>query len=200
MIFWLARWFFLVALPLCLGIALASQAPIVAGLLSGIIGGIVVGALSGSHTSVSGPAAGLTAVIAVQIATLGSFKAFLMAVVICGIIQIIMGLMRAGFIAAFFPSSVINGLLTAIGLILILKQLPHLVGWDSDFEGEMSFFQHDHKNTFSEIIMCFFNWHYGALIIGVLSLSILIVWGKNKFLKKSLFPAQLAGRNMCINY
>ncbi len=183
---------FLVALPLCLGIALASQAPIVAGLLSGIIGGIVVGALSGSHTSVSGPAAGLTAVIAVQIATLGSFKAFLMAVVICGIIQIIMGLMRAGFIAAFFPSSVINGLLTAIGLILILKQLPHLVGWDSDFEGEMSFFQHDHKNTFSEIIMCFFNWHYGALIIGVLSLSILIVWGKNKFLKKSLFPAQLA--------
>ncbi len=183
---------FLVALPLCLGIALASGAPILAGLWAGIIGGVVVGFLSGSNTSVSGPAAGLTAIVAMQIANLGSFQAFLMALVICGVVQIIMGFLRAGFIAAFFPTSVINGLLTAIGLLLILKQVPHLVGWDQDYEGEMSFLQPDHKNTFSEIIASFFNWHAGALIIGLISLAILIVWTRNKTLKRSLFPAQLA--------
>ena len=116
---------FLVALPLCLGIALASNAPLFSGILAGIIGGIVVGVLSGSHTSVSGPAAGLTAVVAAQIATLGSFEAFLLAVLIAGLIQIVLGVMRAGAIADFVPSSVIKGLLAAIGLILILKQVPH---------------------------------------------------------------------------
>ena len=113
---------FLVALPLCLGIALASGAPLFSGLLAGIIGGIVVGTISGSHSSVSGPAAGLTAIVAAQIASLGSFQAFLLAVFFAGIIQIGMGLARAGALSAFFPSSVIKGLLAAIGVILIMKQ------------------------------------------------------------------------------
>ena len=119
---------FLVALPLCLGIALASNAPLFSGLIAGIVGGIVVGSLSGSHTSVSGPAAGLTAIVATQIANLGSFEAFLLAVVVGGLIQIGMGIARAGALSAFFPSSVIKGLLAAIGVILILKQIPHLLG------------------------------------------------------------------------
>src|SRR4051812_20817200 len=119
---------FLVALPLCLGVALASNAPLFAGVLAGIVGGILVGILSGSQTSVSGPAAGLTAVVAAQILLLGSFPAFLLAVVLAGVIQIGLGLARAGFIAAFFPSGVIKGLLAAIGVILILKQIPHVLG------------------------------------------------------------------------
>ena len=141
---------FLVALPLCLGVALASNAPLFSGVLAGIVGGILVGILSGSHTSVSGPAAGLTAVVAAQIAALGSFQAFLLAVVLAGLIQIALGLARAGFIAAFFPSSVIKGLLAAIGVILILKQIPHVLGHDPDPEGDMAFQQPDHENTFSE--------------------------------------------------
>ncbi len=122
---------FLVALPLCLGIALASGAPPFAGILSGIIGGLLVGLISGSHTSVSGPAAGLTAIVAAQIASLGSFETFLMAVSVAGVIQVALGIARAGFIASFFPSSVIKGLLAAIGLILILKQLPYLLGHEA---------------------------------------------------------------------
>lgn len=182
---------FLVALPLCLGIALASGAPIISGLLSGIVGGIIVGALSGSHTSVSGPAAGLTAVVLAQALMLGSFEAFLASVIVCGAVQIIFGLMRAGFIASFFPTSVISGLLSAIGLILILKQIPHLIGFDQDYEGEMSFFQHDHNNTFSEIFLSFSHVHLGAAIIGLSCLGLLIFWGKNKTLKNSLCPPQL---------
>ena len=143
---------FLVALPLCLGVALASGAPLFSGLLAGIVGGILVGLLSGSHTSVSGPAAGLTAVVAAQIASLGSFQAFLLAVVLAGLIQIGLGLARAGFIAAFFPSSVIKGLLAAIGVILILKQIPHVLGHDPDPEGDMAFQQPDRENTFSELV------------------------------------------------
>ena len=130
---------FLVALPLCLGVALASNAPLFSGLVAGIVGGILVGLLSGSHSSVSGPAAGLTAVVAAQIALLGSFEAFLLAVVMAGVIQIGMGVARAGFLAAFFPSSVIKGLLAAIGVILILKQLPHVFGHDPDPEGGYGF-------------------------------------------------------------
>nr|MCU0712441.1 SulP family inorganic anion transporter [Pirellula sp.] len=123
---------FLVALPLCLGIAVASNADPFSGIVSGIIGGVIVGVLSGSHTSVSGPAAGLTAIVAAQIATLGSFESFLAAVMIAGTIQIGLGFSRAGFISAFVPSSVIKGLLSAIGLILIINQLPKLVGHQSD--------------------------------------------------------------------
>jgi len=183
---------FLVALPLCLGVALASGAPLISGLLSGIIGGILVGALSGSQTSVSGPAAGLTAIVSAQIAAIGSFDAFLLAVFFAGLIQVVLGLMRAGFIAAFFPSSVIKGLLAAIGVILILKQIPHLVGHDTDPEGEMSFRQPDHENTFSEFGELLEDWHLGAAVIGLAAIALLVVWDKNPRLKKSFVPGPLA--------
>lgn len=182
---------FLVALPLCLGVALASNAPLMSGLLAGIIGGILVGLLSGSHTSVAGPAAGLTAVVAAQIATLGSFEAFLLAVVLAGVIQIGLGLARAGFIAAFFPTSVIKGLLAAIGVILILKQIPHVLGHDPDPEGEMAFQQPDQQNTFSELIGTLGDIQFGAAVIGLLSIALLVIWDRYKVLKKSPVPAPL---------
>jgi carbonic anhydrase/SulP family sulfate permease len=165
---------FLVAVPLCLGIALASGAPLLSGVSAGIVGGILVGMLSGSHTSVSGPAAGLTAVVAAQIVALGSFPAFLLAVVLAGLIQIGMGLARAGFLAAFFPSSLIKGLLAAIGVILILKQIPHLFGHDPDPEGDLAFQQPDHENTFSEIARTIGDIYSGAAAIGLLSIVVLL--------------------------
>jgi carbonic anhydrase len=181
---------FLVALPLCLGIALASGAPMFSGIITGVIGGILVGFLSGSHTSVSGPAAGLTAIVASQIAALGSFEAFLTAVVIAGTMQIALGLLRGGFIAAFFPNSVIKGLLAAIGLILIMKQIPHMLGHDPDAEGEMSFVQADQENTLSELLESFFHIQPGAAAIGIVSFVFLLAWDRTK-LKKSLIPAPL---------
>jgi carbonic anhydrase len=183
---------FFVALPLCLGIALASGAPLVSGLLAGIIGGVVVGLFSGSHTSVSGPAAGLSAVVAAQILSLGSFSAFLTAVILAGLIQIALGLAKGGFIAAFFPSSVIKGLLAAIGVIIVLKQIPHLVGHDPDPEGDMAFFQPDLQTTFSELISMFGDFQLGASLIGFVSLALLVLWDKWKPLKTSLFPAPVA--------
>lgn len=182
---------FLIALPLCLGIALASNAPLFSGILAGIVGGIVIGLISGSHTSVSGPAAGLTAVVASQIYILGTFEAFLMAVVLAGIFQIFLSIARMGYIALFFPSSVIKGLLTAIGLILILKQIPHILGHDSDPMGEKSFFQPDSKNTFSELFESFFDIHPGVLFIGIISMIILIIWDKIPLFKKSHIPSAL---------
>ena len=182
---------FLVALPLCLGVALASGAPLFSGVLAGIVGGILVGLVSGSHTSVSGPAAGLTAVVAAQIVSLGSFPAFLLAVVLAGLIQIGLGLARAGFIAAFFPTSVIKGLLAAIGVILILKQIPHVLGHDPDPEGEMAFQQLDDETTFSELARTIGDLHPGAAAIGLLSIVVLFVWGKWKPLKNSAVPAPL---------
>ena len=182
---------FLVALPLCLGIALASNAPLFAGLISGIVGGIVVGILSGSHKSVSGPAAGLTAIVAAQIAMLGSFEAFLAAVSVAGAIQILMGTFRLGFIAAFFPMSVIKGLLAAIGLILILKQIPHVFGHDADAEGEMSFEQPDHENTFTELLATLSDILPGAALIGIASVLLLVMWDKVKVLKKLPVPSAL---------
>ncbi len=182
---------FLVALPLCLGVALASNAPLFSGILAGIVGGILVGILSGSHTSVSGPAAGLTAVVAAQIALLGDFQSFLAAVVIAGVIQIILGVCRAGFIAAFFPSSVIKGLLAAIGVILILKQIPHVLGHDADPMGNKSFLQADNENTFSELVATWFDIQHGAALIGILSILLIIVWDRIKFLKKSPVPGPL---------
>jgi carbonic anhydrase len=181
---------FLVALPLCLGIALASGAPLLSGLISGIVGGLVVGMLSGSHTSVSGPAAGLTAVVAAEIAQLGSFEAFLCAVVLAGFIQLIMGLCRGGFIAAFFPSSVIKGLLAAIGLILIFKQIPHMLGHDPDVEGEMSFLQPDKQNTITELLASFGDIQSGAALVGLLSFALLMIWDRTA-LKRSIIPAPL---------
>ena len=166
---------FLVALPLCLGVAVASGAEPFSGILAGIVGGLVVGALSNSQTSVSGPAAGLTAVVAAQITALGSFEAFLAAVVIAGVIQLALGLARGGFLAAYFPSSVIKGLLAAIGVILILKQIPHLLGHDTDPDGEMSFVQPDKENTFTELWAALGDLHVGAMVVGLASLGLLLL-------------------------
>lgn len=182
---------FLVALPLCLGVALASNAPLFSGILAGIVGGIVVGSLSGSQTSVAGPAAGLTAIVAAQISTLGSFDAVLLATVLAGFLQIGLGVARAGFIAAFFPSSVIKGLLAAIGLILILKQVPHLLGHDADPVGDLAFDQLDKENTFSELIATALNIHPGAALVGIGSILVLVLWDKIKVLKTSVVPAPL---------
>ncbi|MGE3976987.1 MAG: SulP family inorganic anion transporter, partial [Nitrospira sp.] len=183
---------FFIALPLCLGIALASGAPLLSGLLAGIVGGIVVGMFSGSHTSVSGPAAGLSTIVAAQILSLGSFSIFLTAVILAGLIQIALGIGKGGFIAAFFPSSVIKGLLAAIGVIIIAKQIPHLVGHDTDPEGEMAFFQPDFETTFSELIAMFGNFQLGSSIIGLVSIALLLLWDNWKPLKTSLFPAPVA--------
>lgn len=168
---------FLIAVPLCLGIALASGAPLLSGLIAGIVGGLVVGLISNSHTSVSGPAAGLTAVVLVSIQQLGSFQAFLLAVVIAGIFQVALGYARAGTIANFFPNNVIKGMLTAIGIIIILKQIPHALGYDKDAEGDMDFFEPGGSNTFSslwESITQFI--HPGATLVTLLGLAILILW------------------------
>lgn len=182
---------FLVALPLCLGVALASGAPLFSGLLAGIVGGILVGILSGSHTSVSGPAAGLTAIVFVQITSLGSFDAFLLAVVIAGLIQIGLGIARAGSLSAFFPNSVVQGLLAAIGVILILKQIPHLLGHDTDPEGQMSFAQPDQENTISELYEMLSHLHPGAAAIGLMSMAVLVLWSRIPMLKKSPVPPPL---------
>lgn len=182
---------FLVALPLCLGVALASNAPLISGVVAGIVGGLVVGSLSGSQTSVAGPAAGLTAVVAVQIARLGSFSAFLVAVFLAGFMQIGLGLARAGTIAAFFPSSVIKGLLAAIGIILILKQIPHVFGHDPDPVGEMAFGQPDGQNTFSELLQTLTHIQPGAALVGMLAVLALVGWQRVEVLRKSPVPAAL---------
>lgn len=167
---------FFVALPLCLGIALASGAPLFSGLIAGIVGGIVVGALSGSKIGVSGPAAGLAAIVLTAIGTLGGFENFLVAVVLGGIIQIILGFLRAGVIGYYFPSSVIKGMLTGIGIIIILKQIPHFFGYDADPEGDFAFFQVDGENTFSEIFNTMNHIQLGSALIGIIGLAILILW------------------------
>src|SRR5690606_1520622 len=167
---------FLVALPLCLGIALASGAPLVAGLVAGIVGGIVVGALSGSPLAVSGPAAGLTVVVLEAIQNLGGYEAFLTAAVLAGALQLLFGYLRAGTLGDFFPTAVIRGMLAGIGLILILKQLPHAVGWDSDYLGDESFAQGDGETTFSAISHISEHISWGATIIAVVGLALLVVW------------------------
>src|SRR3990170_9145240 len=140
---------FLIAVPLCLGIALASGAPFFSGLIAGIVGGIVIGSLSNSHLSVSGPAAGLTAIVLAGITKLGAFETFLVAVFLAGAFQLILGFLKAGSIANYFPGSVIKGMLTAIGIIIILKQLPHAFGYNKESEGHLSFLQTNGNNTFS---------------------------------------------------
>jgi MFS superfamily sulfate permease-like transporter len=176
---------FLVALPLCLGIALASGAPLFAGIISGVIGGIIVGFFSQSHLSVSGPAAGLTAIVLSAITSLGSFELFLLAVVIAGILQLLLGILKAGTISNFFPSNVIEGMLTGIGIIIILKQIPHAVGYDKDYEGDFAFIEKgDGDNTLSSLIDAASALHPGAALITVVSLVILISFNKVAFLKK----------------
>ncbi len=167
---------FFVAIPLCLGIALASGAPLFSGLIAGIVGGIIVGALSGSRLGVSGPAAGLAAIVLAAIATLGSYEDFLVAVVIGGLIQLVLGVLRAGIIGYFFPSAVIKGMLTGIGIIIILKQIPVFFGYDEESAWDIAFLEHDGGTTFSEIMSTFSYIHPGAALIGVISLAVLILW------------------------
>ena len=167
---------FFVALPLCLGIALASDAPPLSGLISGIIGGIVVGIISKSKIGVSGPAAGLAAIVASAIGTLGSFELFLSAVVLAGIIQIVFGIIKMGVIGYFFPNSVIKGMLSGIGIIIILKQIPHFFGYDIEPEGADAFIEKSGENTFSALLHIFDNITLGSMIIGVVGLIIILFW------------------------
>lgn len=166
---------FFVALPLCLGIALASGAPLFAGVIAGIVGGIVVGAASGSKLGVSGPAAGLAVIVLNSIALLNGWEAFLVAVVLAGVIQLIMGYLKLGIIAYYFPTSVIKGMLTGIGLIIILKQIPHALGYDREVEGNVSFRAGD-ETTFSLIEHAFQFITPGAVLISVVSMTILLLW------------------------
>ena len=185
---------FLIALPLCLGIALGSGAPLFSGLIAGIIGGIVVGSLSGSNLSVTGPAAGLTAIVVVAIGKMPAFEAFLLSVVIAGAFQLILGFVKAGVFGDYIPSSVIKGMLTAIGIILILKQIPHLVGYDKDFEGDYAFEQENKDNTFSGISLALARITPLAIIIGAICLLVQIIWDKVLYKKArffQLFPAPL---------
>lgn len=174
---------FLVAVPLCLGIALASGAPLFSGIIAGIVGGIVVGALSGSPLGVSGPAAGLAVIVLGAISELGAFETFLLAVVLAGVIQLVFGFLKAGVIGYYFPSSVIKGMLAGIGIIIILKQIPHAFGYDKDYEGSLTFAQPDGHNTFSELYYMLGAISPGALIIAVVCLAILVLW-ERPFMKK----------------
>lgn len=169
---------FFVALPLCLGIALASGAPLFSGVIAGIIGGTVVGALSGSKIGVSGPAAGLAAIVLTAIGSLGGYENFLVAVVLGGVIQILFGVLKAGVIGYYFPSSVIKGMLTGIGIIIILKQIPHFFGYDAEPEGADSFIETSGENTFSAILSITDNITMGSMVIGFIGLAILILWDK----------------------
>ena len=174
---------FFVALPLCLGIALASGAPLFSGLIAGIVGGIVVGFLSGSEIGVSGPAAGLAAIVLTAITALGGWENFLVAVVLGGVIQIVFGIFRLGIIGYYFPSSVIKGMLTGIGIIIILKQIPHFFGYDIEPEGADSFIEPSGENTFSAILSAVDNITIGSTVIGIISLIILLLWS-NVLVKK----------------
>lgn len=167
---------FLVALPLCLGIALASGAPFFSGIIAGIIGGIVVGIISNSQLSVSGPAAGLVAVVLAAITTLGNFEAFLLTVVLAGLLQIILGFLKAGIIAHYFPSNVIKGMLSGIGIIIILKQIPHAFGYDRDVEGDLAFAQANGENSITSLISALNFIHPGATAIAVLGLLLIVLF------------------------
>ena len=178
---------FFVALPLCLGIALASGAPLFSGLIAGIIGGIVVGGLSGSKVGVSGPAAGLAAIVLTAIGNLGGYENFLVAVVLGGIIQLLFGVLRAGIIGYYFPSSVIKGMLTGIGIIIILKQIPNFFGYDENSAWDLEFFELDGGNTFSELFAIIGNVTPGAALVGIISLLLLIFWEKVLSKKAKIF-------------
>ncbi|NLR64972.1 SulP family inorganic anion transporter [Chitinophaga varians] len=180
---------FLIAVPLCLGIALASGAPLFSGMIAGIVGGLVIGFFSGSQLSVSGPAAGLTAIVLTAITKLGAFDIFLLAVVIGGCLQLVLGLIKAGTVANYFPSNVITGMLAAIGIIIILKQLPHAFGYDAENEGSIAFFQADGENTFSALLSTLNHISIGATIITLISILIILYW--SKIPKVNLVPAPL---------
>ncbi|WP_025763818.1 SulP family inorganic anion transporter [Dyadobacter tibetensis] len=177
---------YLVALPLCLGVALASTGRsdlLFSGIIAGFVGGIVVGSLSGSSLGVSGPAAGLVVIVLGALETLGSFEAFLLAVVFAGVIQVVAGLLKAGIVGYYFPSSVIKGMLAAIGITLILKEIPHAFGYDVDYMGDQTFEQSDGQNTFTELIAAMDHISIGAIIISVVSLGLLILFDR-PFMKR----------------
>ncbi len=181
---------FLVALPLCLGIALASGAPPLSGIIAGIVGGLVIGSISNSNISVSGPAAGLTAIVLTAITDLGAFNIFLCAGIIAGIIQLFLGFVRAGSISNYFPNNVIEGMLAAIGIIIILKQIPHALGFDKDYEGHQSIF--DNGLNFGYFSELFGAIQPGAIIVTLVSISILIIWDRVHFLKRiKMLPGAL---------
>ena len=182
---------FLVAVPLCLGIALASGAPFFSGLIAGIVGGIVIGTLSNSQLSVSGPAAGLTAIVLTAITKLGAFEIFLCAVVVAGIMQLALGFIRAGSIANYFPGSVIKGMLTGIGIIIILKQIPHAFGYDKEAEGSFAFFSSDGNNMFTALLEPLTKIHYVVTLFTMVSLALLILWEKPFMKKARVVPGAL---------
>lgn len=180
----------LVALPLCLGVALASTGRsdlLFSGIIAGIIGGIVIGLLSGSSLGVSGPAAGLVVIVLNAINTLGSFEAFLLSVVIAGFIQLVAGFLKAGIIGYYFPSSVIKGMLAAIGITLILKEIPHAFGYDADFVGDEAFAQKDGHNTFTELYYAVRYSSAGAIIISVFSIALLLMFDRPFMKRVQLF-------------
>jgi MFS superfamily sulfate permease-like transporter len=174
---------FLVALPLCLGVALASGAPLFSGIIAGLVGGILVSWASGSQLSVSGPAAGLTVIVFDAIETLGGFGGFLLSVVIAGGLQIILGYLKAGVIGAFFPSAVIKGMLAAIGMILIIKQIPHATGFDTSFEGDESYMQETAESSLFELSEALEGITPGVTLVSVVALLILIIW-ESGFIKQ----------------
>jgi MFS superfamily sulfate permease-like transporter len=186
---------FLVALPLCLGVASASGAPLISGLIAGAVGGIVVSLVSNSPLSVSGPAAGLTVIVLGSIQKMPTYEAFLLAIMLCGVFQVILSFLKAGIVGDYIPSAVIKGMLSAIGIILILKQIPHAFGYDKDYEGDFAFEQNDGQNTFSEL------WHMfdtlftpGSIVVALTAIAILLIW-ETKFVKKiswlTVIPAPL---------
>ncbi len=198
---WFAHWrddvpasvvVFLVALPLCLGVALASGAPLLSGVVAGIVGGIVVGAASGSQLMVSGPAAGLTAIVLTGIAQVGGFPRFLTAVILGGVLQLILGAARAGIIGYYFPSAVIKGMLAAIGLTLILKQIPHAVGYDADYEGDFAFVSPSGENTFDAIGAALQQVQPGAITVALVGVAIMVLWRRTPLANVKLLPAPLA--------
>ncbi|MFN3386322.1 MAG: SulP family inorganic anion transporter [Candidatus Thermochlorobacter sp.] len=190
---------FLVAVPLCLGIALASNAPLFSGLIAGIVGGMIVTLFSGSELSVSGPAAGLTVIVAAAIAKLGSFEAFLAAVVIAGVLQIFFGVIRAGMIGDYVPNSVIKGMLAAIGVIIIIKQFPYALGHSTgqyDDREDIEFLRHfGEDSAFAQLIAMLFDISPTAMLITLISIVLLVVWEKPFLQRYSFFkivPGPLA--------
>lgn len=181
---------YLVALPLCLGVALASTGRpdlLFSGIIAGIVGGIVVGALSGSALGVAGPAAGLVVIVLGALESLGSYEAFLLALVLAGLIQLVAGFLNAGIIGYYFPSSVIKGMLAAIGITLILKEIPHIFGYDKDYFGDYAFAQSDGHNTFTELYYAVKFSSTGAIIISIISIAILILFERPSMKKFQLF-------------
>ncbi|MBP6619496.1 MAG: SulP family inorganic anion transporter [Leadbetterella sp.] len=184
---------FLVALPLCLGISLASGAPFFSGIIAGIIGGLLIGAISNSQLSVSGPAAGLVAVVLGAISTLGSFEAFLVAVVLSGLMQIALGFMKAGVVANYFPSNVIKGMLSGIGIIIILKQIPHALGYDRDNEGDFAFLQLDGENSITSLFSAIHHVDLGATLIAIIGMAVILLFETSALKKVSkIIPGGLA--------